>query len=428
MTRLDLTHFLIVGAGAAGLMTARELARAGKRVTILEARERCGGRIYSLPAEEFGYPAEGGAEFVHGAAPVTRALIREARLSLSPHKGTRWSARTGALLPDESSFPRAGRFYQALSEVKADLPIAVFLEMHFAGRQYDELRRAVTRMVEGYDAADPRRASTFAIRDEWMARGEGQQGRIAQGHGALVEHLVCECRWHGAAIHLGAAVTAIDEIRGRIAARCQNGAIFEADAAILTVPLPLLSAIELPSAARGRVAATVDIGFGNVVKILLRFATKWWADHGGRDLADLSFLLSDATVPTWWTQHPAGYPVLTGWFAGPKTDRVSTLTATELVDMGLASLAEIFDLAPDRIRRELVASRAINWGNDSFARGAYSYATPRTRDAQSVLKRLDNGAIFFSVEALYAGPDMGTVEAALASGRDTARMILAAAL
>jgi len=55
-----LTHFVVVSAGTAGLMTARELARAGKRVTILEARDRRGGRIYRLPTEEFGYPAEGG--------------------------------------------------------------------------------------------------------------------------------------------------------------------------------------------------------------------------------------------------------------------------------------------------------------------------------------------------------------------------------
>jgi monoamine oxidase len=79
----------------------------------------------------------------------------------------------------------------------------------------------------------------------------------------------------------------------------------------------------------------------------------------------------------------------------------------------------------DRISRELVASRAINWGNDPFARGAYSYATPKTREAQAVLSRPDGGAIFFSGEALYAGPDMGTVEAALASGQDTAKTILA---
>ena len=191
------------------------------------------------------------------------------------------------------------------------------------------------------------------------------------------------------------------------------------------MPLPLVSEIAFPAATRERVAATADIGFGNVVKLLLRFRTKWWADHGGRDLSDLSFLVSDATVPTWWTQHPSSHPVLTGWFAGPKADTVSSLTETELVDMGIGSLAEIFDRSPDSIRREVVASRAINWGNDPFARGAYSYATPKTRAAQSALSKPDRGAIFFAGEALYAGPDMGTVEAALASGLETAQMILA---
>ena len=219
-------------------------------------------------------------------------------------------------------------------------------------------------------------------------------------------------------------VTAIEEACGRIVVHCRNGASFEADGAILTVPPPLLSAIALPSAASERAAAAADIGFGNVVKFLFRFATKWWADQGGRDLSDLSFLISDAPIPTWWTQHPAEYPVLTGWFAGPKADRVSSLTEAELNEMGLASLAEIFGLPLDRMTSNLVASRAINWGTDPFARGAYSYATPRTRHAQSVLKSPNGEAIFFSGEALYAGPVMGTVEAALASGQETAQTIL----
>jgi monoamine oxidase len=424
MTSPDVTHILVVGAGAAGLMAARELAWAGKRVTVLEARDRCGGRIWALPAAEFGYEAEGGAEFVHGAAPVTRALMREAGLSLAPRGGTRWSTRSGALSPDDYTIPHADRFYRALSKVTDDLPIAEFLETHFGDRQYDELRRRITRTVEGYDAADPRRASTVALRDEWMAPDEGQHGRIAQGYGALIEHLAAQCRQRGAAIHLGAAVTAIDEAGGGITALCRDGALFEADAVILALPLPLLSEIALPSPARERVAAA-DIGFGNVVKFLFRFATKWWADQAGRDLADLSFLLSDATVPTWWTQHPADYPILTGWLAGPRADRVGPRSEPEFVELGLASLAEIFDLPPDRIRKDLVAARAIDWGSDPFARGAYSYATPKTRAAQSALKEPVE-AIFFSGEALYAGPDMGTVEAALASGKETARMILAA--
>src|SRR5205807_7117344 len=117
----------------------------------------------------------------------------------------------------------------------------------------------------GYDAADPSRASTLALRNEWMARDEGRHGRIAKGYGELIDYLLSQCRRHGAALHFGAAVTAIDETRGRIAVRCDGCATIEADAAILTLPPPLLSEIALPPGARERVMAAADIGFGNVV-------------------------------------------------------------------------------------------------------------------------------------------------------------------
>jgi monoamine oxidase len=94
--------------------------------------------------------------------------------------------------------------------------------------------------------------------------------------------------------------------------------------------------------------------------------------------------------------------------------------------MGLDSLTEIFKLPLHRITRDLITSQAINWGLDAFARGAYSYATPKTREAQTALRKLDAGTVFFSGEALYAGRDMGTVEAALANGTQTAHAILTA--
>jgi len=405
-------------------MATRELARAGKSVTLLEARDRFGGRIETLPATEFGYAAEGGAEFVHGAARHTRAVMREAGLSLAVSGGTAWYAADGVLSVDERSMPHAAEFRQALSALKSDVSVAEFLARHFADPHYAELRRSITRMVEGYDAADPSRASTFALRDEWMGRGLGQQGRIAEGYGALIGFLLNECRRHGAAVHFGAAVAAIDADRPKVTVRCRDGRCFAAAGTVLSVPLPLLRSIALPEPARATAAAAVaDIGFGNVVKILLRFSRNWWATHAGQKLADMSFLFSSAAVPTWWTQHPEQHPVLTGWLAGPRADAVAMLSSDELIERALGSLAQNFAVSRDWLRDLLIAARAINWGADPFACGAYSYATPSTRQVLARLDRAD-GNVWFSGEAFYGGPEMGTVEAALASGWQAARNIL----
>jgi monoamine oxidase len=60
---------LIIGAGVAGLAAAYELSRAGVNVIVLEARDRIGGRIYTLHDENSPLPIELGAEFIHGRSP-----------------------------------------------------------------------------------------------------------------------------------------------------------------------------------------------------------------------------------------------------------------------------------------------------------------------------------------------------------------------
>lgn len=436
MAKRQPQRIIVIGAGASGLMAARELARAGRTVTVLEARERCGGRIHPLPEAEFGYPAEGGAEFVHGEAPLTRALLREAGLAVLPVAGARWHVADGAWRQDEAPAPGSDRFDRMLAELTSDITVTDFLRKHFAGPEHAALRRSVTRTVESYDAAEPARASMLALREEWMHSGRSTQARIAGGYGAMIDFLAAESRRLGASIRCDAAVRAIERTADGIAVHCAAGDSLGADAAVLTVPPPVLSDIALPPDVREQVAAAAaEIGFGNVIKLVLRFRQRWWtkasakeaakATGEGRDLSDLSFLLTDAAIPVWWTQHPAEHPVLTGWLGGPRTTAMAGLDEKAMVNAAIAALASIFALSPQQLAGDLVAARAIDWARDPFARGAYSYATLGTRAAQSALGAADPAAgIMFSGEALYRGPDMGTVEAALASGAQTARTIL----
>jgi monoamine oxidase len=425
MARRQPDHIIVIGAGAAGLMAARELGRAGKKVTVLEARGRCGGRIDPLPVAEFGYPAEGGAEFVHGEAPVTRNLLREAGLSLLPVRGARWKVARGAFSRNELPEPDAGHFYECLARLKADITVADFLRQHFAGPEHDRLREFVVRMVEGYDAADPARASMLALRDEWTNSERSMQARVVGGYGALIDALVADCDRQAVTIHCHAAVGAIETTAGPAVVHCANGEAHVGDAVILTVPLPVLDEIVLPPAYREKMAAAADIGFGNVIKLVLRFKSHWWTAGRGKELSDLLFLRSDETIPVWWTQHPAEHPVLTGWFAGPRTKGMAHLDEEKLVEAGIASLANMFASVPEHLKRDMIAARAINWANDVFARGAYSYATPETRKARARLANPEGGVVLFSGEALYRGQDMGTVEAALASGLEAARTVMA---
>jgi monoamine oxidase len=106
--------------------------------------------------------------------------------------------------------------------------------------------------------------------------------------------------------------------------------------------------------------------------------------------------------------------------------RSITKPEQDLLKDGLVSLAYIFNTTVDRLAEKLKAYRIANWDVDPWALGAYAYRTVGIEDVLEFLSRGAGNVIYFAGEAYHAGKEIGTVEAALDSGKETARKVLKA--
>ncbi|MDO7874793.1 NAD(P)/FAD-dependent oxidoreductase [Hymenobacter sp. ASUV-10] len=421
------SDILIIGAGAAGLLAARDLARAGRSVTVLEARERIGGRVHTFTPPGFSQPLEAGAEFLHGAVPLSRALLREAGRRWQDGEGEMYVFRNGQLQADADFFPELPEVLARLNALPQDLPLAEFLNQEFPGAAHAALRTAATQFAEGYDAADARLVSAWALRDEWAGDGAEDSPRPVGGYGPLLYWLADEARDAGARLHLNTPVQAIHWQAGRVEVRTAAGPRYQAQQLLCTVPLGVWQwAADQPGALQFEPelpthrAAAAQLGFGPVVKVALEFRTAFWQEQ----LPEMSFLISDAPVPTWWSPLPDRRPLLMGWVAGPAAARLREAPDEQVLEAALASLATLLATSPAAVRAQLQASYIHNWGREPYTYGAYSYPTIGAPAARAALAQPVANTLFFAGEAVYEGPHAGTVEAALVSGQAAAQAML----
>ncbi|HZV70734.1 MAG TPA: NAD(P)/FAD-dependent oxidoreductase [Saprospiraceae bacterium] len=421
---------IVVGAGAAGLITARELARAGRKVIILEARRRLGGRIHSFSDKKFNTSTEAGAEFIHGKLETTLGLLKEYKIDKLPGKGQVWQIRNGELEKDKDFIAdHHHQLSKKLKLVKRDLPVHKFLETHFKGVEYTSLRNSVKSFVEGYESADVEHFSTIAFREEWHGAEDWEQYRVQNGYGSLINAIADECRHLGCKIYLNQAVTKISWKKNEVEVLCSNGKKYIASQSVITVPLGILQQglIRFAPAMPARMKAIKSLGFGHVIKILMLFKTKFWQEKKlqkrvGQDLDNLFFIFSKASIPTWWTQHPSDSTLLTGWLSGPKAKGHASHTEKEIIDEAIHSLAIIFDTDEKTIRSKLKAWKVVNWNKDEFSRGSYTYATVNAAKHRIAGGKAEKNTLFFAGEHFAEEP--GTVDAALKSGLKTAGVML----
>ncbi|MBV8608299.1 MAG: FAD-dependent oxidoreductase [Singulisphaera sp.] len=423
------TQVLVVGAGAAGLAASRRLARHGLDVVVLEARDRIGGRVHTLREPGWPLPLEAGAEFIHGDLGALRPAVEALRLST-------------VAVPDDYRRPSGGRPVPAdfgpawekvserLDRLERDVSFADFLRRDCADLT-DEQRRQVRAYVEGFEAADPEVVSAVWFREAERATGlDAGAHKLRDGYDRVFDYFTAAPRPD---LRLGRVVRALRWGPGAVVAEVAAAGATEryaARAAVVTLPLGVLKAPpEAPGAVRfdpdpvEKRATWERLAMGAVVKLVLLFRHRFWAEH---DAADLAFLHTpEAAFLAWWTARPSAEPLLTGWSGGPRAARLSRRDPGAIRDAGLTTLARAFALGRRGLAGLLERWRVFDWQSDPFCRGAYAYLPVGGGDLAGELARPVAGTLFFAGEATH--PRLtGTVAGAIESGTRAADAALAA--
>lgn len=392
-------------------------------MTVLEARDRLGGRIHTLRND--GKPAiEAGPEFVHGDSAEMQRLLAAAGVTTQELPDRHWRPIDGRpeLIPFEKLWGRIGARLESYSG--PDLSFTDFLATQFDDLSNDE-RTTALDYVEGFNAADSRQVSTAWLRETEAAVGADSDAavrRVVGGYAALIDSLAADVGHDR--IHCNTRVERIIWRPGHAAVEAvENGTprAYAADCAIVTLPLGVLQAggVDFVPALPEKVAAAQQLRMGTVVKVVFHFRRSPLPAAG---LADQGFLhLPGQTFLAWW---PLGdSTLLTGWSGGPRAERLAACSDDEILRTASSELMQALRIDANAWQRELVAAQVFNWRRDPLCGGAYAYPAAGGADAPQRLAEPVADTLFFAGEATES-EFMGTVTGAILSGRRAAEQVL----
>jgi monoamine oxidase len=401
---------VVIGAGAAGLAAARRIATAPLSLHVLEARNRAGGRGWTLK-DAAGLPIELGCGWLHSADEnewcIIAATLGFALDRTRPQWRTQWK-NLGFPQVDHDDFRATlERFWDRLDaggDGETDQPGDRFLE---PGCRWNGLINAISTYMNGVEL------DGLSARDFWRYRDTGINWRVVEGYGTLIAALA-----NGLDISFECPAEVIDHGGQRIRIATPRGDL-EARAVIVTVPTDVLAAgvprfiPEMPD----KIAAAESLPLGVADKIYLRLL-------GGEDIPNDAHLYGaiDRVGTGSYHLRPLGRPLVEGYFGGE--------FARELEwegEAGFASFAidQLAALMGNDVRKRLELIAASGWVRDPWARGSYSRAKPGHADARQVLAATVDQRLFFAGEAC-SREDFSTAHGAYRSGVVAAEQVISA--
>jgi monoamine oxidase len=417
------TDVIVIGAGVAGLSAAHDLAAGGRKVVVLEARDRIGGRLWTNRSWK-GMNLDMGASWIHGAKgnPVTDIAKQ---LSLET-KMTTWEnvklyeSESGALPASETEHAAKvlKRVVRAGDDAEPGANATVREVADRAARDLElsehdrlDLEFELTAEVEQDFACD---ASDLA----WSGLEEGKGDRgddflFPGGYDGILGAFT-----PGLDVRLGHVVSRIVHDDAGVRVETSRGN-FHAQRALVTLPLGVLKSgnVRFDPPLAGEKAHAVDaMAMGVLDKIYLRFPEIFWpndAEIFGRVAKGGDFI-------TWINiAYYTKAPVLMAFHAGSAALRIEAMTDDEIVAHAVDHLKAMFGADVKSPEAVLVT----RWAQDPFALGSYSHiakgSTPKDRAA---LAEPIGDRLFFAGEATERDYP-ATIRGALESGRREAKRI-----
>ena len=422
-------HTLVVGAGMAGLAAADRLAKGGESVTVVEGRDRTGGRIHSVRDWE-GTVLDTGASWMHGdeTNPLS-ALVRETGVRTSVFNRsteTAYDPKGRRLLFDrhrrnmeDVNLLQEHMYWTAVGagqrESMAEGIDQALLDANlFRGRARDA-KEIAHRIVESDHGAQPEEVAFSAM----SSRNEvsGDDVVFPDGMDQLTDHLA-----RGLDVRLEHTVTSVAHDTDGVRVRVQSPGgekTLTADRVLLTLPLGVLKAGQVdfdPELPGVKADAIEHLGNGRLEKLFLRFEEVFWGDA-----EVLVHLGTEAGAWFHWyaAQRVLGVPLLISRNGGRAARFLEEMDEDETVEHAMASIRKMFRKAPDPVDHLIT-----NWMADPFARGSFSYTAVGATDVdRTVLAEPIEERVFFAGEATEI-EHSATVHGAMLSGLREATHIL----
>lgn len=325
----------VIGAGLAGAYAAAALAASGATVTVIEARDRTGGRLDSRVDDAWPVPVQLGAWLFTPADARLRAQLAEADIATAGLDSSEWAS------PDGPVDPVSDETVTAAVETAQALPADISLAQALSDA--------------GTDPADPEVAALLAYVSAMTGADADDQSAwfppplpaddytaALDDLSALVDNLL-----EGAEVRLSSPVTRIVYDDSGVSLRLGTGESMPFDRVVITVPLGVLqdASIEfdpvLPFSTRGAIGA---LGMGHIETVWLRFDAPFWET----DATVWHLVGGDATVRTWFNLLPAtGENILVGMVGGSAAEEFAALDDAAATAAAASSLEMMAPAQPE---------------------------------------------------------------------------------